>query len=51
MPDMVRASDLGLARDVLGFEPQYRMPEAVRELAEWYRGRAAPAGERRRAHP
>ncbi len=49
MPNMVRASDPTLARQVLGFEPQYRMSDVVRELAEWYRGRAAPAGERRRA--
>jgi nucleoside-diphosphate-sugar epimerase len=51
MPDMERASDLSLAQGVLGYEPQYRMPDAVRELAEWYRRRAAPADERRRAQP
>lgn len=39
MPNMVRASDLSLARDVLGFTPQYRMPDAVRELADWYAAR------------
>lgn len=51
MPNMVRASDLTLAREVLGFTPQYRMPDAVRELADWYRGRAAPAGAARKEHP
>jgi nucleoside-diphosphate-sugar epimerase len=40
MPDMVRASDPGLARDVLGFTPEYRMPDAVRDLVDWYRARA-----------
>jgi nucleoside-diphosphate-sugar epimerase len=36
MPNMVRASDLSLAKAVLGFTPQYRMADAVRELADWY---------------
>jgi nucleoside-diphosphate-sugar epimerase len=40
MPDMVRASDPALAKEVLGFMPEYRMPEAVRDLADWYRARA-----------
>jgi nucleoside-diphosphate-sugar epimerase len=40
MPDMVRASDLSIARDVLGFTPEYRMPDAVCDLADWYRARA-----------
>lgn len=40
MPDMVRTSDPGLARDVLGFTPEYRMPDAVRDLVDWYRARA-----------
>ncbi len=39
MPNMVRASDLTLAKEVLGFTPQYRMPDAVRELADWYAAR------------
>jgi nucleoside-diphosphate-sugar epimerase len=40
MPDMVRASDQGLAKEVLGFTPEYRMADAVRDLADWYRARA-----------
>jgi len=51
MPNMVRASDLTLAKDVLGFTPQYRMPDAIRELADWYRGRIAPASATRKEHP
>ena len=51
MPNMVRASDLTLAREVLGFTPQYRMPDAVRELADWYRGRAAPESAARKEQP
>jgi nucleoside-diphosphate-sugar epimerase len=48
MPNMIRASDLTLAKEVLGFTPQYRMPDAVRELADWYRGRTAPASAARK---
>jgi nucleoside-diphosphate-sugar epimerase len=51
MPNMVRASDLTLAKEVLGFTPQYRMPDAVRELADWYRGRAAPESSARKEQP
>jgi nucleoside-diphosphate-sugar epimerase len=40
MPDMVRASDQTLAKEVLGFTPEYRMADAVRDLADWYRARA-----------
>ena len=48
LPDMDHASDLGLAKDVLGFTPEYRMPDAVRELAQWHRERTgADAGKRR----
>jgi nucleoside-diphosphate-sugar epimerase len=51
MPNMIRASDLTLAKEVLGFTPQYRMPDAVRELADWYRGRTAPASAARKEQP
>jgi nucleoside-diphosphate-sugar epimerase len=51
MPNMVRASDLTLAKEVLGFTPQYRMPDAVRELADWYRGRTAPESSARKEQP
>jgi nucleoside-diphosphate-sugar epimerase len=51
MPNMVRASDLSLATDVLGFTPEYRMPDAVRDLADWYRGRTAPEPSARKEHP
>jgi nucleoside-diphosphate-sugar epimerase len=36
LPHMAHASDLRLAREVLGYTPHYRMPEAVRELADWF---------------
>ena len=50
MPSMVRASDLSLAKDVLGFIPEYRMPDAIRDLVDWYRGRIAPASAARKEH-
>jgi nucleoside-diphosphate-sugar epimerase len=51
MPNMVRPSDLSLAKDVLGFTPQYRMPDAIRDLTDWYRGRTAPESSARKGHP
>lgn len=34
-PPMLRASDLGLARDQLGYAPAYRMDDCVSSLADW----------------
>ncbi len=51
MPNMVRASDLTLAKDVLGFVPEYRMPDAIRDLVDWYRGRTAPESSARKEQP
>jgi nucleoside-diphosphate-sugar epimerase len=48
---MIRASDLSLAKDVLGFVPEYRMPDAIRDLVDWYRGRAAPESSARKEQP
>jgi nucleoside-diphosphate-sugar epimerase len=50
MPSMQHASDLSLAKEVLGFTPEYRMADAVRELAEWHAGRARADAEDRRAN-
>ena len=41
LPQMLAGSDLTLARDVLGFTPTYRMREAVADLTQWIRSRAA----------
>jgi nucleoside-diphosphate-sugar epimerase len=43
MPDMKRASDLTLARTVLGFAPRYGLREGIAELAQWLRNRDAAA--------
>jgi len=34
-------ADIGLARDVLGFEPQVALEDGMRELAAWLEGRTA----------
>lgn len=50
LPNMDRASDMSLAHEVLDFTPQYRMPDAIRELADWYGGRSAVAGATQGEH-
>jgi nucleoside-diphosphate-sugar epimerase len=37
LPQMLAGSELRLAKDLLGFVPQYAMREAVGELADWIR--------------
>lgn len=39
LPNMLYASDLTLAKEVLDYSPQYRMPDAIRDLVAWYRAR------------
>lgn len=41
LPQMLAGSDQTLAREVLGYTPRYRMPEAVADLAGWIKGRTA----------
>lgn len=41
MSENLRACDLSLAKSVLGYEPQYQMADAVREVVDWLRRRAA----------
>jgi nucleoside-diphosphate-sugar epimerase len=36
-PQMRHGSDLTLAKQVLGYEPQYKMPDAVQDLFNWAR--------------
>jgi len=43
LPNMERASDLRLAREVLGYKPAYDMAAAMAEIAAWLRGRAGNA--------
>ena len=35
LPDTHIASDIGLARKALGFEPEYGIVDSIRDLAEW----------------
>jgi nucleoside-diphosphate-sugar epimerase len=41
LPNMLRASDLRLAKDALGYAPRYDMTEAVRDMAAWLRANSA----------
>jgi dTDP-L-rhamnose 4-epimerase len=34
-------ADIGLARDILGYEPQVTLEEGLTELAEWLEGQTA----------
>lgn len=36
LQNMTRASNLTIAREVLGFAPQYQMPEAMRDMIDWF---------------
>ncbi|MGE0737135.1 MAG: NAD-dependent epimerase/dehydratase family protein [Alphaproteobacteria bacterium] len=39
LPDMVGATDLSLARRVLGYAPKYDLRAGIKEMAEWMRAR------------
>jgi len=39
LPDMIQTSDLTLAKDVLGYVPQYDLVDSVRDLAGWLTAR------------
>jgi hypothetical protein len=41
LPDMRSASDLTLAKSVLGYAPGFGMVAALRDFAEWMRSRGA----------
>ena len=41
LQDNKYASDLSAAKEHVGYEPKYQMPEAVRDMAEWLRSRSA----------
>lgn len=43
MPQMRHGSNLDLAREVIGYQPQYDMAAAVRDLVDWFKAK----GERR----
>jgi nucleoside-diphosphate-sugar epimerase len=38
-PQMHHASDLTLARSVIGYQPEYDMPKAIRDLVEWFKAK------------
>lgn len=39
MPNMRRVSDLSLAKSVLGYTPRFGLNEAVRDMADWLKGK------------
>ena len=41
LQDNKYSSDLSAAKEHIGYEPKYQMLEAVRDMAEWLRSRAA----------
>ena len=41
VPHMRHASDLSRAKEELGYEPHYGMPEAVRDLVAWFKAKAS----------
>lgn len=41
LPKHTRASDTTLARETLGFSPEYQIADAVRDTAAWFRSRRA----------
>ncbi len=41
LQNMTYHSDLSTAKSVLGFEPRFQMTDAVRDMVEWFRGRAS----------
>ena len=45
MPNMRRVSDLSVAKDTIGFAPQFGLNEAVHDMAEWLKARSK--GEKR----
>lgn len=38
-PQMHHASDLSLAKSAIGYQPEYDMPKAIRDLVEWFKAK------------